>query len=192
MVNLFPHQKQALEQTAEQNRVAVKGFEGLYEVDRKGNIFSLRNQIVLKPYKNDCGYMKVNLYDSFRKCKKKYVHRLVAEAFVPNPKNKPEVNRIDCDKQNNSVENLEWCTRKQNLIHSYEHGLKRHGENHGMHKLTIEQVNDIRSKQLTQKEYALKYGVKQCTVSAIQKHRLWKEGDVECQELSCSHTKKTL
>lgn len=146
-MNLFPHQKQETSLVEDQIRVAIKGFENLYEIDSRGKVFSIRNNIILKPYVNDGGYMKVNLYDNSGNCKKKYVHRLVAEAFIPNPENKQEVNHIDCNKKNNCVENLEWCTRNQNLKHSYDNGLKRHGETHGMHKLTMCQVKDIRSKK---------------------------------------------
>lgn len=124
------------------------------------------------------GYMKVNLYDVDGKCKKKYVHRLVAIAFIPNPNNYSEVNHIDCDKTNNHVDNLEWCSRKTNLKHSYEHGLKRCGEKHGCHKITWDAVHDIRTRELSQKEYGSKYGIAQCTVSAIQLGRIWKEGDL--------------
>lgn len=164
------------------NRVVICGYEGLYEIDSSGNVYSIlqtnsRRKRILKQYHTKTGYLKVNLYDLNGKCKKKYVHRLVAEAFIPNPDNLPEVNHKDCDKTNNSVENLEWCNRKENLSHSYDNGLKRCGENHGMHKLTWEQVHEIRRKQLSQKELAKKFHVAQCTISAIQLNKLWKEGD---------------
>lgn len=76
----------------------------------------------LRSYPNENGYLKVNLYDAFGHCKKKYVHRLVAEAFLPNPENKPNVNHIDCDVKNNSVENLEWCTQSENIRHAVKLG----------------------------------------------------------------------
>jgi hypothetical protein len=119
-MKLFPHQEDALKVTDGQNRVAVKGFEGLYEVDDQGNVFSIlktksRRIRKLKDYANEAGYRKVNLYDFSGKCFKKYVHRLVAEAFIPNPEGKPNINHLDCDVTNNSAENLQWCTQKENI-----------------------------------------------------------------------------
>lgn len=167
---------------------AIKGFESLYEIDEQGNVYSLiqnssRRKRIIKPYENGTGYYKVNLYDSEGKCKKKYVHRLVAETFILNPSELNEVNHKDCNKANNCVENLEWCDRKQNLQHSYDMGMKREGEKHGCHKLTQKQVNEIRSERnLTQKQMSEKFGVKQCTISAILTGRLWKKGgDSECR-----------
>lgn len=166
----------------EHQRKAVKGYEGLYEVDTQGNVYSLiqnssRRKRVLKPYKTHDGYLKVNLYDSAGKYKKFFVHRLVAGAFIDNPEEYTEVNHIDCDKLNNTVVNLEWVDRMTNLIHSYEHGKKRCGENHGGHKLTWDDVHEIRKKELSQKELAKKFGVARSTISAIQSFKLWKEGD---------------
>lgn len=182
-MQLFEHQTAALKATEDLNRVAIPGYAGLYEIDTQGNVYSLlqaksRRKRILKAYPNGNGYMKVNLYDVDGKCKKKYIHRLVAAAFIPNPNNYSEVNHIDCDKTNNHVDNLEWCDRKTNLKHSYEHGLKRCGEKHGCHKITRDAVHDIRKQELSQKEYALKYRIAQCTVSAIQHGRIWKEGDL--------------
>lgn len=131
-VKLYPHQTEALNITTNKNRVAVKGFEGLYEVDVDGNVYSIvhdahRRKRQLVAYPNEAGYMKVNLYDIVGKCKKKYVHRLVAEAFISNPLNKPNVNHKDCDVKNNSVNNLEWCTQSENILHAVKLG--RHVNN---------------------------------------------------------------
>ena len=181
-MQLYPHQTQALIDTADKNRVAIAGYEGLYSVDKNGNVYSeqtttSRRKGVLKPeIKN--GYLSVNLYKN-GKYKHCYVHRLIAETFLPNPNNYREVNHIDCNKHNNAVSNLEWCNRKSNLQHSYDNGLKRIGEKHGCHKLTEKQVVEIRAAhgKIPQIKLANKYGVKQCTISAIQCGRIWKGGD---------------
>ena len=179
-MKLYEHQLQGLEAVKDLNHVAIKGYEGLYEVDQDGNVFSIRNQKILKQYSNGTGYLKVNLYDRSGKCKKKYIHRLVAEAFVPNPLNLKEVNHKDLNKKNCNASNLEWCDRKQNLQHSYDNGMKRTCETHGCSKLNWKAVDDIRSKALSQKAYAQKYNISVCTVSAVQCNRTWKVGDVKC------------
>lgn len=87
----------------------IKGFEGSYQVSNLGQVKSLRNgsERVLKPRMNVYGYMQVDLCDGKRKHYK--VHRLVAQAFLPNPDNLPQVNHKDENKTNNAVSNLEWC-----------------------------------------------------------------------------------
>ena len=154
-------------------RKPIPGYEGIYEIDTSGNVYSLATNKIKKPYSVN-GYLKQSLRDKDHKESKKFVHRLVAEVFIPNPEGLPEVNHKDCNKSNNSVSNLEWCTRSENLQHAWRHGMKCTGEKHGMHILTAEQVKDIRTKKLSQKEYARLYGIAQCTVSAIQLGKLWK------------------
>ena len=87
------------------------------------------------------GYMQVSLYSKkTKKSYKKYVHRLVAEAFIPNPKNLPCINHIDCNKQNNYVDNLEWCTYSYNMREAYKTNLykKRYGESNKLSKKYVE------------------------------------------------------
>ena len=87
-----------------------------YWVSTIGNVYSMKNGRMkkLKPSKNGKGYLKVLLYKNGRP-KHLKVHRLVAEAFIPNQNNLPQVNHKDEDKTNNIVSNLEWCTAKYNI-----------------------------------------------------------------------------
>lgn len=92
---------------------AVPGYEGLYEVSNTGNVKSLIKNNIIKSFINKKGYRLVSLSKNGI-IKKFSVHRLAAQAFIPNPDNLPMVNHKDEDKTNNSVDNLEWCDAKYN------------------------------------------------------------------------------
>ena len=130
----------------------VVGFEGSYEVSNLGEIRSVArissyhdprwNTTVTRAYKsciikqnNVSGYKFIGLYKG-GKLYQFYVHRLVAQAFIPNPENKPEVNHIDGDKSNNHVSNLEWCTRIENQHHAMINGLTPSGQHFHMKKMS--------------------------------------------------------
>lgn len=104
----------------------VKGFEGVYQISNKGRLKSFKKYkegYVLSNVNKKGDYLSVVLK---YKDKIKYIriHTLVAQAFIPNPLNKPEVNHKDGNKQNNRVENLEWVTRKENAAHARKHNPK--------------------------------------------------------------------
>ena len=112
----------------------IEGYEGLYQISNLGNVKSLdRTQIqkrgdlyynkkykgqIIKSHLTHRGYCAVGVTKHNRH-KNFSVHRLVARAFIPNPENKPEVNHIDGNKQNNDVRNLEWLTPSENIIHMH-------------------------------------------------------------------------
>ena len=112
----------------------IEGYEGLYAVSNYGHIKSLprkifnhkgfwnREERIIKPEKDSKGYLRVSFCVNGKSHTFK-VHRLVAQAFIPNPECKPQVNHIDGNKQNNNVENLEWCTNQENQIHAVKTGL---------------------------------------------------------------------
>lgn len=109
----------------EVREVIIEGYNDMYSVNENGEFFSKFNgRKQIKPYKLKRGYMAVKLSLGNRESKTLYAHRLIAIAFIPNPENKPQVNHINGIRNDNRVINLEWCTNKENQIHSF-HVLKR-------------------------------------------------------------------
>ena len=98
----------------------IDEYEGLYQISNLGRVKSLKfgKEKILKPEKDRYGYLLIGLYKKAGERKHYSVHRLVANAFIPNPNNLPEVNHIDEDKTNNRVSNLEWMTSKENTRYS--------------------------------------------------------------------------
>ena len=100
----------------------VIGYEGIYQISNFGKLKSFKkdkNGRILSNVNKNGWYLTVVLSKSGNKeIKTMRIHRMVAEYFIPNPDNKPEVNHKDMNKQNNHVDNLEWCTRKENGQHS--------------------------------------------------------------------------
>lgn len=101
----------------------IHGFEDRYSVSNLGRVYSKWCARILHPEVIKQGYLRICLTKQ-KVSKRILMHRLVAEHFIPNPLNLPEINHIDLCKTNNKVENLEWCTRKDNMIHAYKSGIK--------------------------------------------------------------------
>jgi len=162
----------------------VIGYDGMYEVSNYGNVRSYLNYQwgvkntphILKQCK--CGrqrdYFGVNLLGSVKR-----VHRLVAQSFIDNPNNKPFINHKDGNKSNNKIENLEWCTAKENTQHAYETGLLNNkGEHCITSKLTKNDVVKIRKIYkdggVTQKQIAKIWGVSRSQIGFIVTKKRWK------------------
>ena len=100
----------------------IKGYEGRYFVTEQGEVYSSKIKKPMKPNDNGTGYLSVELYSKDGTSKRKYIHRLVAEAFVPNPFCAPVVNHKNADTRDNRAGNLEWMFQDANIAHSRKLG----------------------------------------------------------------------
>ena len=98
--------------------IVINGEASTYEVSRKGNVRRANNRRILKPVVNSSGYFLIRLRHN-NKTITKYLHRLVAEAFIPNPNGYDMINHKDENRLNDKAENLEWCDRSYNFLYSY-------------------------------------------------------------------------
>lgn len=101
----------------------MKKIEYGYYIDKEGNVYN-RNKRKMKPQNHTGGYDKVSLWDKESKTRQnRYIHRLVAQAFIDNPNEYKYINHINGNKKDNRVENLEWCSAKYNTNHAIKKGL---------------------------------------------------------------------
>lgn len=170
-------------------------FNGLYKVNTFGQVITdnwrnSKKTAFLRPAKDNKGYLRVGLQVNGKLITMK-VHRLVAIAFIPNPENKPMVNHIDFNKENNRVENLEWVTAKENTQHAIKNGvfhfqtsetcinkIIKKGELNGVSLLTDKKVLEIRNKfkpnQYTRKMLANEYNVSESCIKDVLSRKSWK------------------
>lgn len=141
-----------------------------YEITKTGEIINLKTGRILKPQLNSKGYLRVQL------CGKRYfVHRLVAEKYLPNPNNLEQVNHKDGNKTNNNIENLEWVSNQTNRTHAVEHGLHPSGEKCSWSKLNWDKVNFIRENpQISTKQFAEMFNVSANTIRDVRNYKTWK------------------
>lgn len=128
----------------------IEGYDGVYKIDKNGNVLSVKRKYVTKSYILPIkigrgGYLQVSLTKSSNRISF-YIHRLLAQTFIPNPENKPQVNHKDGNKLNNSLSNLEWVTCRENTIHAHLVGLsmvKSGDENHRFkYNILVYDLND--------------------------------------------------
>ena len=135
-----------------------------YEITKDGEIINIHNghKRVLQP--NTKGYLRVMINH-----KNLLVHRLVAQKYVPNPENKPQVNHIDGNKLNNRYTNLEWVTNQENRKHAIENGLQWSKLNNDKIKFIRKHKNDI-----SINEFAELFNVASSTIKSILAYKTWK------------------
>lgn len=165
----------------------VSNLGRVRSVDRKVNSISGGRTIkgkILKQWHDKDGYCRVTL--NLNGKKSNYgVHQLVARCFIHNKDNKPTVNHKDGDKENNSVENLEWFTHKEQVNHADDNKLRNmpKGENVYIAKLTENEVREIfslyKSKKYSQRKLAKMYGVSEGAIQGIVYRKTWKHLNLE-------------
>jgi len=146
-------------------------FDGKYEVTEDGKIFSnVGKRKEMKGKITNCGYRMIVLNVNGKKLYP-LLHRLIAEAFILNPNNLPEVNHKDGNKLNNNVNNLEWTTTKQNLIHARDNGMLP------ATKINMDIANKIRELYKTKKyscnELGELFGLKHTQIGYIIQNKRW-------------------
>jgi hypothetical protein len=170
----------------DRERKLIPGLDGRYEIDKQGNVYAtfafkhLRAGRLMKSRPNNCGYVFVVL--AVNGGKTFFVHRLLMMTFNPNENaHKLEVNHKDGNRGNNSLDNLEWMTRVENMKHAH-HVLKTwdqaqvRGEQVGGVKLTAEKVIEIRrlwASGVQRSVIAAEYGVTPENITAITKRKSW-------------------
>lgn len=149
-----------------------------YILNEVGTVRNKRKRNILNQFLNHKGYRMTDLGRS----RKASIHRLVAETFIPNPDNKPQVNHINGCKEDNRSCNLEWVTPRENVIHGINKGLivpidklyRPTGSKNFQSKLTEEDVNFIRNSSMSIEELANKYNVSRATILDILSRRTWR------------------
>lgn len=171
----------------------IPGFEGRYAVTEDGRVWAYKKNRIhrlsgtiythyqarwLTPDKMRDGYLRYTLRNAKGDRLRISGHRLVALTYIKNPRALNCVNHIDSDRANNSVENLEWCTHKENSMHMVAVGHSQQGARHHNSKLTESMVKQIRidykEKHYQTKYLAKKYGVYISTIQKIVTHCAWK------------------
>ena len=165
----------------------IKNYEGVYQASTKGRArsFFKGKCRLIKPTVTHRGYLSICLYRYDEKDGKQHkktfrLNRIIAETFIPNPENKPEVHHKNNDKSDNSVENLEWVTDEENKAYAHEDGVYLKGERNPTAKLTEDDVRFIRQNykagdpEFGQGVLAKKYGVSTTTIRNIIIGRGWK------------------
>ena len=152
--------------------LAFNGITSEYVLSEDGRVYN----VTKKTYLKGTSITKMNRYVKVHVDKFRPLHRLVAEAFVPNPQNLPQVNHIDGNRLNNAASNLEWCSASANVQHAYTTGLKTNtGEVNPISILTEQDVRNIRASSGTARQIrdTLKLRVGVAAVKSARSGKTW-------------------
>lgn len=173
----------------------VSGYEGIYQISNFGNIKRLSYSIIrsngnkqswkekkLNPTKDSSGYYGIRSCTKITgKRETLRIHRLVAEAFIPNPNNLPCVNHKDGNKLNNKTENLEWCTYKENINHAFSTGLRQDTKKINQYDLDGNYIATYDSIREAERKTGTKNtGINACLHNKYKKSNgfMWKYADI--------------
>lgn len=165
----------------------IEGYEGLYQVSNLGDVKSLERyrensskltpERILKGILNNKGYYSVRLYKN-KESHFYSVSRLVARTFIPNPKNKPEVNHINGNVKDNSITNLEWVTHRENIDHAVKTGLTPRGEQNARSKVKESDVKIMREMYakggISTRTLSEKFNIGKTAIWQIVTNQTWK------------------
>ena len=179
MQNLYPTESQWLQDEIWMPLITpYYDYTGLYSVSNLGRVWAVRKKCIMKQYTTWNGRLEIGLSNSDF-IKRERIHRLVAYVFIPNPNNLPQINHKDGNTKNNNINNLEWVTHSENMLHAYEHGLisKKVGTNSVLSKYpeeTIKSViNDLKNTELSVPELSKKYKISKGLIHSIQYGNSW-------------------
>ena len=181
-------EKQVLEEYIEDtlhpkwSKIMIDGVESNYLISNTGRVVNVSNGYELSPSLDKDGYLRVGLMHKFKQ-KSCIVHRLVAEAFIPNPDNKPQVNHINANKECNWYRNLEWCTQRENYDHAVRMGLEDHMGRVGEENIKARHTNDqikkvcqlLEEGKLSIDEISERTGVERKVINRIRRNENWNE-----------------
>ena len=175
----------------------IEGQEGYYMISNLGRLktidrvitksngfeYKLKGRVIKTHIDKDNGYERTTLPVDGRR-KTAFIHRIVAKAFIPNPENKATVNHKNSIRSDNRVENLEWCTYKENTLHAKNKGRLKQpkGVNHVRAKLkesNIQEVYDLYKKGLSKSEIGRRFGISAGAVYHIVHRKTWKHVEIK-------------